>query len=166
MQKKVSKRFQQKVEGVFHKNRRGRPSKENQLKTLETLIGWLKGMRSAIRRLESHVDYLQEVIVDLMNRLGLREYSFGQTTAQKIVRLQISDKKSYEKVKKILGEKRAREWIKIEKKKIPARIETHYIFTEEGLEKIKSNSNLEKKIIEVLNAPEYIIILRGKKRVS
>lgn len=160
---RISKRFQEKVERVVFK--KGRPSRRSLIESLEVLVKWLRGIRTALRRLDSQAEYLQGYIVDLMNRLDLREHSFAYTTVQKIIRLQIKDEKDYEKVKRILGSKRTKEWIKIERKKIPARIETNYRFTEEGLEKIRANSNLEKRIKEALNAPEYVVILKGKKQI-
>lgn len=164
MQKQVvSRKLQEKVEKVLPQNRRGRPSKKSLFEALQTLIKWLRGMRSAIRRLEVNIEYVQQIIVDLMKRLNLREYSFGRTTVQRIVRLQISNKEDYEKVIKIIGEKRAGKWIQIERKRIPAHVETRYTFTEEGLEKIRANPILEEKIKQALNAPEYIVILPAKR---
>lgn len=158
--KKVSRRFEEKVARAMVQ--KGRPSRNSLIRTLETLVRWLRGARSAIERLNLQAEYLQEHIIDLMNRLDMREHSFARTAVQRIVRLQIQTKEDYEKVKKILG-KRAQDWIRVERVRIPARIETRYSLTKEAQEEIKRNVRLEEKIKKALNAPEYVVILKKKR---
>jgi len=117
----------------------------------------VKGIRTSIKRLENEAVYLQNEIIRIMDNLGIDEYTFGYTRLQKVTRLQVINEESLEAVKKVIGKKRAEKWIQ--------RVErVEYRFTPEALEEIRNNPELERKIVETIDAPEYIVITKFSKK--